>query len=303
MQELPLCVLARIVRRVATSDTAAATALAQTCRLLAAVCADDLLVFAPLCRELAKESGAGVCVAAYCGAGVSSLTRPHASVFRALRLGAFLTGSLWRGVGDEDDRLFLFFWRSDDGRGTVELTELFADDCTATRVHTCRTVGCGDALSEARGRALHDVLRLDADRCVLRPVPLDPVVSDVARAIGECASPVGSLPSPVGSPCADFAASFLSFSSSILRSKSRRRGGLQKGDTTTVLLRVSGVEQLSLTTAAEAEDAALLVAGVTGVRCSVHASCTRHLYWLRGGRLQARCSHDGLLQNVERIAC
>lgn len=297
LQDLPLCVLARVVRRVARTDGRAATALASTCRLLAAVAADELLVFSPLCRELAASCGAGVCVDAW---SARKTRRPHAAAYVSLRLCAWLTASLWRGAGDDADRLYAFFWNRDGG---VECTELDnASGCSVRRVCVCRVGGSSDVPPRARdGPAAMDVLRLDCDRVAVRVPPTRAAVSAVAAVIaGKCASPVGS-------PSSNFALEYLQHTHTLVRSRETRRraraGGQPPADF--ALLRAARLEQLSLALRTSSEDAAVVedaAAGVTRVRCSKHAACTLSLYWLRGGRLLACCTAAALLHDVRHIA-
>jgi hypothetical protein len=290
LQDLPLCVLARIVRRVARADARAATAAACSCRLLAAVAADELLVFAPLCRELAAACGAGVCVGAW---SARQTRRPHAAAYVALRLGVWLTESLWRGAGDDAQRLFVFFWTSD---GAVACTELDnAAGCIVRRVCDCRF--SSDALRQARdGGDVMDVLRLDLDRCALRAPPVRAVqVSAVAATIaGKCASPVGS-------PSSNFALEYLQHTHTMVQSRDSRRrarSGGQASLSAFALVRCGRLGGLSLvlsaaTVAAPVEPVAGAAMGVTQAPCSTHAACSLTLHWLRGGRLLASCTHDG----------
>ena len=288
LQDLPAFLLARIVRSLAVSDPRAAVSLACTCRLLAAVSADELLVFAPLCRELQKLQPATSC------GGPSSVRRwqhrPHACAYVSLRLGAWLTSSLWRGAGDDASRRFAFFWKTDGG--TVECAELDAVTCNARSVGVCRVGSCGEARARDSDGAM-DVLRLDVDRCVLSVPPEQPVVSAVAVSIaGKCTSPVGSLSS-------NFALAYLEHTHKLVKASRRRRTGQQAPDM--ALLRVAPLAQVSLVlgdsrphveTAASALD---IAAGVTRVRCVRHErdTCIFSLYWLRGGRLLACCTQGG----------
>lgn len=298
LQDLPLCVLARIVRRVARVDARAATALACACRLLAAVAADELLVFAPLCRELAAACGAGVCVGAW---SARQTRRPHAAAYVALRLGVWLTESVWRGAGDDAQRLFAFFWTSD---GAVACNELDnAAGCVVRRICDCRFSG-GDAVRQARdGGSVMDVLRLDLDRCALRAPPVRVTASSVAAAIA------GTCVSPVGSPSSNFAIEYLQHTSRMVQSRDSRRRARTGGQAATLsdfaLVRCGRLGDLSLVLSAETvaepdmaiplleavADAAAV--GVTQASCGAHAACSLTLHWLRGGRLLASCTHNG----------
>ena len=292
LHDLPVFLLARIVRSLATGDARAATALACTCRLLAAVSADELLVFAPLCREL--QAAAPLCrelalqpVAP--AAASAALHRPHACAYVALRLGAWLTRSLWRGAGDDAGRRYAFFWKTDGG---VECTELDAA-CAIRAVGSCYVGRSGgDASAGVRDSTVMDVLRLDSDRCVLSFPPEEQVVSAVASAI------VGECRSPVGSPSSNFAVEYLKHTHTLVKTSRRRRAGQQAGPDV-ALLRVAPLAQVSIVLgetrphAETAESALDIAAGVTSVRCLVHQRCMLSFFWLRGGRLVACCTHGG----------
>ena len=286
LHDLPAFLLARVVRSLAVSDPRAAVSLACTCRLLAAVSADELLVFAPLCRELQKLQPATPCGGA---SGVRRRPgRPHACAYVALRLASWLTSNLWRGAGDDAGRRFAFFWKADGG--TVECAELDST-CTARLVGTCRVGSGGDARGRDSDGAL-DVLRLDAERCVLSLPPEQPAVSAMASAI------VGTCTSPVGSPSSNFALAYLEHTHTLVKSSRRRRTGQQAG-LDLALLRVAPLAQVSLAlgdarphidTAASALD---IATGATLVHCVKHEACVLTLFWLRGGRLLTCCTHGG----------
>ena len=291
LHDLPAFLLARIVRSLAVHDPRAATALACTCRLLAAVSADELLVFAPLCRELHKLQPATSCEEGRRERRWAH--RPHACAYVSLRLGAWLTGSLWRGAGDDATRRFAFFWTASSG--TVECAELDVTrpTCTARSVGACRVGSGGDARARDSDGAM-DVLRLDADRCVLSMPPEQPAVSFVATTIA------GTCTSPVGSPSSNFALAYLEHTHTLVKS-SRRRRAMQQAGPDIVLLRLAPLAQASLVlgdTTAHVETAASaldIAAGVTRMRCVKHEcdACILALYWLRGGRLLACCTHGG----------
>ena len=284
LHDLPAFLLARVFRSLAATDPHAAVSLACTCRLLAAVAADELLVFAPLCRELQQLQPANSC------GGASSVRRwphrPHACDYVALRLATWLTGHLWRGAGDDAGRRFAFFWRADGG--TVECAEL--DSTCAIRSVGALRAGSGTRRRDSDGAL--DVLRLDADRCVLSVPPEQPAVSAVASAIA------GPCTSPVGSPSSNFALAYLEHTHTLVKSSRRRRAGQQAGPDL-ALLRVAPLAQVSLAlgeakphieTASNATD---MAAGATRVRCLKHNACVLTFFWLRGGRLLACCTHGG----------